>query len=252
LYIRVLISGSERTAPVNLFINLNELDDVTATGIFSSLICHLLPISMTEEYLNDYLVFVACDGVKKLLKETFLSIIVWHCANHTLKLAVHDAVKTVSGINRFKSFIDKLYVLYHASPENSANSLEMQLLKIGRILSACWVAFSFHSVSAVWQDYEALVRHFTNSRDDCSRDKKDRSMYEVLLKKITTVEFVLDLGLMCDTLQELSELSLELQKHNINLYSANNKTINVLLKCLKRDEYIPDNITKHPPLLPIA
>jgi hypothetical protein len=48
-------------------------------------------------------------------------------------------------------------------------------------------------------------------------------VYEGLLKKITTVEFVLDLGLMCDALRELSELSLELQKRNINLYSANNK-----------------------------
>jgi hypothetical protein len=68
---------------------------------------------MTEEYLNDYfyLVSVACDGVavmsgsrggvKKLLKK-IPSIIVWHCANYRLELAVHDAVKTVSGINRFK------------------------------------------------------------------------------------------------------------------------------------------------------
>jgi hypothetical protein len=66
------------------------------------------------------------------------------------------------------------------------------------------------SLCTVWQDYEALVRHFTNAKGECSRDKKDRSMYEGLLKKITTVEFVLDLGLMCDALQELSELSLEL------------------------------------------
>jgi hypothetical protein len=152
LYIRVLISGCEMTAPVNLFIDSIELDDVTATGIFSlppsiSLICHLQSIGMTEEYMNDHLVSVACDGavvmfgsrgrVKKLIKEKFLSITVWHCADHRLELAVHDAVKTVSGINKFKSFIDKLYVLYHASPKNSrelqacANSLEMQLLKIG-------------------------------------------------------------------------------------------------------------------------
>jgi hypothetical protein len=67
------------------------------------------------------------------------------------------------------------------------------------------------------------VRHFINAKYDCSSDKKDGSMYEGLLKKITTVEFVLDLGLMCDTLQELSLLSLELQKCNINLYIANNK-----------------------------
>jgi hypothetical protein len=99
-------------------------------------------------------------------------------------------------------------VLYHASPKNRelqacTNSLEMQNLKIGRILSTRWVASSFHSVSAVWQDCEALVRHYTNAKDDCSKDKKDRSMYEEgLLKKVTTVKFVLNLGLMCDALQQ--------------------------------------------------
>jgi hypothetical protein len=56
------------------------------------------------------------------------------------------------------------------------------------------------------------VHYFTDAKDGCSRDKRDRSMYEGLLKKITTVEFVLDLGLTCDALQELSELILELQK----------------------------------------
>jgi hypothetical protein len=47
------------TTPENLCIDLIELDDVTATGIFSSLICHLQSTGMTEEYLNDYLVSVA-------------------------------------------------------------------------------------------------------------------------------------------------------------------------------------------------
>jgi hypothetical protein len=92
LYICVLISGCEVTAPVNLFIDLIDLDNVMVTGIFSSLICHLQSIGMTEEYLNNHLVSVACDGamvlfgscggVKKLLKEKFPSLIVWHCANH--------------------------------------------------------------------------------------------------------------------------------------------------------------------------
>jgi hypothetical protein len=62
-----------------------------------------------------------------------------------------------------------------------------------------------------------------NAMNDCPRDKKDSSMYEGLLKEITTVEFVLDLELMSETLQELSELSMKLQKHNIYLYSAKNK-----------------------------
>ena len=81
------------------------------------------------------------SGVKKLLSERFPSIIVWHCANNRLELAVGDAVKKTSGINRFKSFIDKLYAIYHASPKNSrelhlcAESLGAELLKIRKILS---------------------------------------------------------------------------------------------------------------------
>jgi len=80
----------------------------------------------------------------------------------------------VSGINRLKAFIDKLYALYHASPKNSrelqicANLLEVQLLKVGRILSTRWVPSSFRSVSAVWENYEALAEHFDQAKQDTS------------------------------------------------------------------------------------
>jgi hypothetical protein len=52
-----------------------------------------------------------------------------------------------------------------------------------------------------------------------------RCTYEGLLRKITSVEFILDLGLMCDALQELSELSLHLQERNIGLNKAHDKIV---------------------------
>jgi hypothetical protein len=58
--------------------------------------------------------FVSRGGVSKLFKDTFPSIILWHCANHRLELSVHDTIRDVAGTNRFKSFLDKLYVVYHA------------------------------------------------------------------------------------------------------------------------------------------
>ena len=107
-------------------------------------------------------VMLGCkSGVKKLLSDRFPSIIVWHCANHRLELAVDDAVKKTLGINRFKSFVDKLYVIYHALPKNSrelhlcAELLGAKLLKIGRILST-----SLRTVLAVWNNFESLVYHF--------------------------------------------------------------------------------------------
>jgi hypothetical protein len=116
---------------------------------------------------------VACDGavvmlgcksgVAKLLKVEFPSVIVWHCACHRLQLSVANTVKAVAGINRFRAFMDKLCVICHASLKNSrelhecAKLLDIQLLKIGRILSSRRVASSFCSVLAVWENFEVLV-----------------------------------------------------------------------------------------------
>jgi hypothetical protein len=75
--------------------------------------------------------------------------------------------------------MDKHGVIYHASPKNimelheCARLLGIQL-KIGRILSTRWVASSFRSVSAVWGNFEALVRHFKEAENDPTRDKKKR------------------------------------------------------------------------------
>jgi hypothetical protein len=75
-------------------------------------------------------------------------------------------VKSVIGVDRFKAFIDKLYVMYSASPKNArdlkvcANLLDIELLRIDRILSTQLVTSSFWSVSAVGNNCEALVNHF--------------------------------------------------------------------------------------------
>jgi hypothetical protein len=88
--------------------------------------------------------------------------------------------------------MDKLCVIYHASPNNSrelhecAKLLEMEPLKIGRILRTRWVASIFRSVSAMWKNVEALVRHFKEAENDPTRDKRDRCMYQGLQTKITS------------------------------------------------------------------
>jgi hypothetical protein len=117
------------------------------------------------------------SGVAKLLKDEFPSVIVWHCANHRLELSVADTVKAVGGINRFRAFMNTPCVIYHASPKNSrelhdcAKLFEIQL-KIERLLSTRWAASSFRSASAVWENFEALVRHFKEAENDPTRDKK--------------------------------------------------------------------------------
>lgn len=239
VYVRCCIEGVGMNSAINLFLDLVELEKVTAEGVFDSLLQCLYSYGMTDEYLKKYLVSLACDGaavmlgckkgVKKLISERFPSIVVWHCANHRLELSVSDAVKETSGINRFKSFIDRLYVIYHASAKNNrelrscAELLGNELLKIGRILSTRWVSSSVRTVLAVWNNFESLVHHFEEAMHDPTRDKSDKCTYDGLKRKITSTAFLLDLGLMCDALQELSELSLYLQDRDMDLYKANQK-----------------------------
>lgn len=239
LMVIVRVVLPDLSAPVSIFLDLIELSDVTAGGILNSLMSLLERLGLSEDYLKEYLLSVTCDGaavvfgartvVTRLMQEKFPAVVFWHCASHRLELSVGDTVSNVAGVNRFKSFMDKLYVTYHASPTNArelqecAPTLELQLLKIGRILSTRWVASSFCTVLAVWQDFEALVHHFQEAKEDSRRSNTDHFLYESLLRKITSCEFVLDLGLMCDALQELSKLNLDLQEINIDLYKAHRR-----------------------------
>jgi hypothetical protein len=54
--------------------------------------------------------------------------------------------------------------------------------------------------------------------------KRRDALTKVCLEKLS-VEFILDVGLMCDDLQELSELSLDLQERNIDLNEVHNRIV---------------------------
>ncbi|XP_050508544.1 E3 SUMO-protein ligase KIAA1586-like [Diabrotica virgifera virgifera] len=190
LYLRVCLKKLNKESPVHLFLDLVELENVTSRGIFNAVMKWLEGHKIDENVLKSRLVALACDGVAVmlggksgigvLLKEKFPSIVICHFCNHRLELCVSDVVKKIASINRFKGFIDKLYVLYHASPKNSrelhvcADELGVQLLKIGRVLNTRWVASSFRTVSAVWENYEVLANHFAAAKVDQTCDPLER------------------------------------------------------------------------------
>jgi len=58
---------------------------------------------------------------------------------------------------------------------------------------------------------------FTAAAGDPDRDAKTRSKMKGLVKHLASVQSVNDIGLMYDILQELSSLSLELQKQALTL-----------------------------------
>ncbi|CAI6372749.1 unnamed protein product [Macrosiphum euphorbiae] len=117
------------------------------------------------------------SGVGVKLQNFYPNIILWHCCNHRLELAVSDTLKEVHRTNHFQSFIEKLYVLYHQWPKNRnelsilcAASLEQKLLNIGKIFTIMWVASSEKTLKAVFNNYTSLFKHFFNASNDSLRE----------------------------------------------------------------------------------
>ena len=117
------------------------------------------------------------------LQERYPNLVIWHCCNHRLELAVGDTTEEVTSSNNFRAFFDKLYSLYHASPKNQreledcCKTLAVQCLSIGGVLNVRWVASSLRTVKAVLTQFTALHAHFVDASSDSSRDKKERAMH---------------------------------------------------------------------------
>lgn len=129
--------------------------------------------------------------------------------------------KFLSGLNHFQIFFDKLYLLYHAFPQNQrelgqyAQEVGQHLLMIGRILSIRWVASSERSFRAVWKNYRALHDHFSKAAiSETGQNIKG------LMIMLTSAAFASNLGLMYDGLTELRDLSRQLQKREMTLQEA--------------------------------
>ena len=165
-----------------MFLDLVELSDQCASGITDSLLQSLNKFKFDDDYLKRNLVAFASDGastklgkksgVASLILHKCFNIIVWHCLNYRLELAVGDAVKDVTGIYHFQIFMDKLYTLYNRSPKNKiqlkecAEKVDEQLKKIDRIFDVRLVASSFQSVPAVWDNFQSLCLHFESASTD--------------------------------------------------------------------------------------
>lgn len=141
---------------ITFFFDIIELSNTSADSIKYAILLYLAIYGLIDDYLKNNLVAFVSDwasamlgrvsGVGIQLKNMYPKIIVLHCCNHHLELAVSDTLKKINALNHFQFFIEKLYSLYHQSPKNSnelkmcAASLEQNLIKIGKIFSIRWVA----------------------------------------------------------------------------------------------------------------
>lgn len=119
--------------------------------------------------------------------------------------------------------MDTLYATYSMSPRcqrelsDVARELEIQLTSISKVLDVRWVASSYRSVKAVWRSYKALHTHFCNKATNVNADGQEKTKFAGLAKKLENPIFIKNLCLMNGALEELSDLSLALQKSDVTL-----------------------------------
>lgn len=81
-----------------------------------------------------------------------------------------------------------------------ADSLDIQLYKIGQVLDNRRVASSFRTVQTVWRNYPALNKYFTQAAEDATSQPMS---YNGLAKLLSSYAFINNLGLLYDALQGL-------------------------------------------------
>lgn len=224
IHLRACINGQ----PTTFFLDLVHLETSDAESVVDTVLKVLSLHGFTNDILCKHLICFASDGasvmtgtksgVGLLLLKKYPNIILWHCANHRLELAVNDSVNEVAGINHFKCFMDTIYALYSQSPKlqhelkDCARALDVELCKIGKVLDTRWSASSLRSVKAVWRSFPALVDHFSKY--------SHKPKFSGLLSTITCPAFVQNLAVMFDALEEISLLSLSLQKQDLSFVAA--------------------------------
>jgi hypothetical protein len=217
----------ESTDTSSFFFDSIELDNIRAAFTVEMFLSNLHSDGFEDEFLlRNWISFGydgACNmlgrhaGVARFLVEKYPNLIVRHCSNHRLEIAMNDVAREMSAVCHVKIFFDKLYAVYSASPKNRAE-LESVALQLSIRLNAIgrWVSSSARPVRAVWKNYTALYKHFHEASVDQNRTSSERAKYAGLKRKISDANFVLNMGLMSDALTELEHLSLKLQDRKLH------------------------------------
>ena len=223
IYIKAV---SVNNCAATYFLSLKELPECDANSIVTQL------RNVLEEYGLD---MAKCfgigsdgaavmtgqhNGVSAQLKALQPSIISIHCVAHKLALAVSQAARIVSPVQRFKNCINSLFVFFHGSPKRQGRLRECfqilenkPALKLRKPADTRWLACE-EAVQVVKKSLQPLA--ITLEELSHSGDATALGL-ATLLKRY---EFIAGVFFMAEILPILSRLSKTFQLENLNFASV--------------------------------
>ncbi|KAJ8871639.1 hypothetical protein PR048_027966 [Dryococelus australis] len=167
-------------------------------------------------------------NARKTIWKKFPDILVWHCVNHRLELAISDAVDEVCGVNNFQIFMDELYSLITNEPK----TIKRMAAELDQLISML-----IEHYMGLFQQYGMVIvfcfSHFSQAKEDV-----------VEAPFIETI-FILELAIMYDALKSggttlLTTISSQENTRNSDKTGNNSAVYQKLLhevKVLERDQW---------------
>jgi hypothetical protein len=226
----------------NSFLDLIHLaEGTTGEAIVTQLLSTLNQLGLSTEVLKSHLLGFCTDGASNITGRekgalTLLAakidrqdILMFHCMNHRLELAVHDAVSATNTMLHLRSFMDCLYAYYSRSPKNvraieeASKVLGIECMKIGKIFDVRWLASSYVTVRAVLTSLPALVLQLQKASIDSTGNGKDRAKAQGMVNKLQSWSVLAEIVLTKDVLSVLKDFSLYLQSRSASIVDVKSR-----------------------------
>ena len=193
----------------------------------------------------------AINGVSTRLAREANHIVTIHCCAHRLELAIKDLWKSLPYINDMDQVIQEAYNFYKISRTNwtglqeTAAALGMEVKRPVRLHGTRWVAHHHAALSAVYNNWPAMIVHLEDVHSNNAAGKTKR---EKAVDMLRAISFIYIMNFMMVYLAIIKELSLTLQKNDLTvdyMYVVDKiEAVKVSLKKLGKADKLSETIDK--------
>ena len=152
-------------------------------------------------------------------------LIVIHCMNHRIELAIKDMVKSVDKFKECDKFCNTIFNLFKNSgklksaTKEACTALNITYYRLSKIHGTRFVNHPRRGFTALLHDWPALITSFTNALGKGS-GPETKVKIKGVLDKLKDYRFLCHVASYLDILESISPLSLIFEKKNLMAYEV--------------------------------